>query len=595
MWRYEREQVHDSVAAVLAGLILFATPVAAQMGPVQHSGYLEYNYRLSQADQVPRSTSHNGTWRMQARTWFWRPYILRMFGDLGLTQTNGGTSRDSESSTLVTGGLNALAFSRSRFPLRLYFEQRDSRSESGPIDSDLSSRNWGFAQQLSTNKVGNYILEYRNSDVESLYIDGIRDLRKTNLELWSLTASANSGRNQVDFTGNLRDLERNTTLRAEDRLTLNLRHRFRHSSRFYIEDTTFFSDDSISYDSLDRTRQLFQFNGRSQWVPQTKRPLRVTGSMVVRSIESGSNGFESSMSSASLLGSAVYQATRRLNVAVNVALVNSMPEDGPDSSSVLQRVRTTYRSDFIDLGDFRYDWGGTAEIGNRRQRSHGEDAVQDGLLSLYHGISRNGFIGVGRQLSLSFTQRASTRADTLDRREHSLNHTLAASLNQQKGRSSNYIRLSATDRRATGTRENTFQLVTLQAASRMQVTRKRSFSGSVNVQYSSNSSESEDQERMAGSAVSYGANLSYNERDLFGVRNLDFLSELRLLSSEFRNDDMFDEATLVLDERDTNFWRNRLMYRVGLLQLQLTLNTSELNGTRSSTIYLNIRRYYGDA
>jgi hypothetical protein len=533
---------------------------------------------------------------MQARTWFWRPYILRLFGDLGLTQTNGGgSSRDSVNSTLVTGGLTALAFSRSRFPLRFYFEQRDSRSESGPIDSDLSSRNWGFAQQLSTNNVGSYILEYRNSDVESLYIDGIRDLRKTNLELWSFTASGHSGRNQLDFTGSLRDLERNSALRAEDRLTLNFRHRFRPGPRFYIEDTTFFSDDSISYDSLDRTRQLFQFNGRSQWLPQTRRPLRITASMILRAIESGSNGFESSMSSASLISSAVYQATQRLNIAGNVALVNSMPEDGPDSSSVLQRIRATYRGDIVDLGDYRYDWGGTAEIGNRRQRTHGEDTVQDGLMSLYHGISRSGFIGVGRQLSLSFTQRASTRADTLDRREHSLNHTLAASLNQQKGRSSNYIRLSATDRRATGTRENTFQLVTLQAASRMQVTRKRSWSGSVNVQYSSNSRESEDLERMAGSAVSYGANFSYNERDLFGVRNLDFLSELRLLSSEFRNDDMFDEATLVLDDRDTNFWRNRLMYRVGLLQFQLTVNTSELNGTRNSTIFLNIRRYYGDA
>ena len=340
---------------------------------------------------------------------------------------------------------------------------------------------------------------------------------------------------------------------------------------------------------------MFQFNGRSNWQPRTKRPLTVTGRMTLRAIESGTDGFESNISSASLIGTAIYQATTRLTLSGNLAVVNSMPEEGADSSSVLQRARASYRGDIIELGRYRYDWGGTLEAGNSRQRSHGEDSVQDGFASLYHGLSRAAQLGAGRQLNFSITQRVSSRADSLDRNEDSLSHTLSASLNRLRGRTSSYVRLSATDRRSTGTRESTFQLVSLQAASRMQVSRKRSLNGGLHVQYSSNSRTDEEDQSMAGSAVSYGANLSYNERDIFSVRNLDFLSELRWFSSEFRNDDMFDRATEILDQRESNFWRNSLYYRVGLLQLQLNANIRESNGSRHHTIYFIVRRYYGEA
>ena len=133
----------------------------------------------------------------------------------------------------------------------------------------------------------------------------------------------------------------------------------------------------------------------------------------------------------------------------------------------------------------------------------------------------------------------------------------------------------------------------MQASSRTQVSRKRSWNGGISLQYSSNSGELENGESTAGSSVSYSVSLSYNERDLFNVRNLDFISELRFLSSEFRNDDMFDQATETLDERDSNYWRNRLRYRVGQLELQLNADLREVNGTQRSQVLLLIRRYYG--
>jgi hypothetical protein len=593
VWRFEREHVCLLGAATLVGLTLFAGPAAAQMGSIQHFGYLEYQYRQTQGDDIPSFSTQLGTWRAHASTWFWRPYILQLDGDLGLTRTTDASADVTQKGSVITGGLFAQAFARSRFPLRVHFEQRDSRVDGGAVDRDLTRRTWGFNQQLSTVSLGRYGLDYRSVDVDELFVDGVRDKRKTASDQLQLTTAHSLGRNQFDFLGIQRDLSRETLMRAEDRLTLSLRHRFRGSPRFYIEDTTFFSDEQLEFDHSSRTRQLLQFNGRSQWQAQTKRPLRVTGRMVLRSVETGSGDFEATTSSASLSGTALYQATNQLTLSGNVAVVSAMPEEGSESSSVLQRLRAAYRGDIVDLGSFRYDWGASTEVGNRRQRSHGKDTVQDANVAFYHGISRATMFGAGRQFNISANQSVSARGDSLDLREQSLSHSLSASLNRQMGRNAAYLRLSATDRRTTGFRENTFQLVTLQASSRMQVSRKRSWNGGIGLQYSSNTNELEDGLSTSGSSVSYSANLSYNERDLFNVPNLEFMSELRFLSSEFRNDDIFDQATETLDERDSNFWRNRLRYRVGQLELQLNADVREVNGTGRSQVLLLIRRYYG--
>jgi hypothetical protein len=158
---------------------------------------------------------------------------------------------------------------------------------------------------------------------------------------------------------------------------------------------------------------------------------------------------------------------------------------------------------------------------------------------------------------------------------------------------SNYLRLSASDRRANGDRDGTFQLVTLQGSVRMQVSRKRSWNGGITLQYNSNSTTMWDEEERDDSSYTYSANLSYMEFDLFKVRRLNFLSELRLLSSDFRSDDLLDQGIGVDPDRDDKSWRNRLDYRVGRLELQLLADVREINNRWMSQVFFTVRRYYG--
>jgi hypothetical protein len=382
-------------------------------------------------------------------------------------------------------------------------------------------------------------------------------------------------------------------MQFEDRNTISLRHRFRTSPRFFVEDTTFFSDEQIALDGRDTVRRFLQFNGMSTWRPKTRRSLLVIGRAIARGTDSGPVGLEKSSSNAVLTGSVNYQLTPRVTIAGNAGATVSDTEEMPDESTVYQRLRGTYRSDAIGLGSMQYSWDGSVEVGNRRERNGGDDTTQDIGGTIGHGLSQSMAWPSGRQLQVSFSQQLAALADTQDRRAQSLVNSVFLTLSRQNGRVSNYARLSASDRRAFGDKEDSFQLVTLQLSTRMQVNRRRSLNGGLTLQYNTNSMKLLNSDEQENSSSTYSANLTYIERDLFKVPRLNFLSELRLLSSDFRSNDILDQGIETDPDRDDKSWRNRLDYRVGKLELQLLADVREINNSWMSQVLFTVRRYYG--
>jgi hypothetical protein len=97
---------------------------------------------------------------------------------------------------------------------------------------------------------------------------------------------------------------------------------------------------------------------------------------------------------------------------------------------------------------------------------------------------------------------------------------------------------------------------------------------------------------MQRESASYSADLSYRHANLFSVPLLNFTSELRLLSEDFIVDDPLD-AALDETERVDTMWRNRLSYRIGLLEFDLHATFREVNDSLSTRVFLKVRRYYG--
>jgi hypothetical protein len=164
---------------------------------------------------------------------------------------------------------------------------------------------------------------------------------------------------------------------------------------------------------------------------------------------------------------------------------------------------------------------------------------------------------------------------------------------KSQGRSSSYLRLSASDRRTYGDREDVFQLLTFQASSQMRFSRTRSLNGGFSVQYNKSESSTVMNDEMDNSAFTYSVDLTFRQMDLFNVERLNFLSELRLLSRELRRDDIFDEEVGVDAERSDQVWRNELDYTVGKLELRLLADVREIDNRWMSQIFFRVRRYYG--
>ena len=294
-----------------------------------------------------------------------------------------------------------------------------------------------------------------------------------------------------------------------------------------------------------------------------------------------------------MTGAANYQWTPNVTISGNVGVTTMDPDGQSDESSVFQRLRTTYRSDPINAIAMQYLWGSSLEVGNQRKRNGGDDTVQNGVAEFNHGLSKTAVLSSGSQLQFSISQQVAARVDTQDRRDQSLVHSAFVTWSKRKGRSSSYVRLSASDRRTHGDREDVFQLVTFQASSQMRFSRTRSLNGGFSVQYNNSVADMVMAEDMDNSAYTYSVDLTYIERDLFKVERLNFLSELRLLSRELRRSDIFEDEIGVDAERSDQVWRNELDYTIGKLEFRLLADIREIDNRWMSQVFLRIRRFYG--
>ncbi len=582
-----------------AAALLSSVVAVAEMAPIDHDGYLEYRYRLTRNELGLGSDQHLATWRARASTFVWQPYILTLDGNVGLTRSRNQDSRNQNDGTIVTGAIAANAFARSTFPLRLYFESRDSRVDGDVFDSDFTTRNWGFLQQLASRRNGGRIaLEYRASDTDEITVNGRTEKRNFGSELWQLTGNRAFGRNDFRLLTSLRKLERDAPLQTRDRTLLSLRHQFRGGLRFNIDDTLFYSDERLNLHGSEQLRRFLQFNGYSNWRPDTAKPLLVIGRLVAQGVESG-NGTTRSSHNYLMSGTATYQYSPQVTFSGSAGFNGSGGDSTDSRTGTFQRLRGTYRSRPLGLGSMLYNWGGTLDLGNRRDSNGVVETVQSVGAGLDHGLSRVATLGAGRQLQFSLTQSLAAFSDTQDRQEQSLVHTAYATYSRQRGRSTGYLRLSLSDRRLYGDRRDEFRLASLQASSRMQLSRTRSLNGGFSIQSSNSNTpmmmggDMADAPMVDRDSFTYSVNLSYADRELFGVDQLNFLSELRYLSAEFRDDDPFGREDEFDPSRSDSSWRNELTYRIGLLELRLLAEVRDINGRWNSQTFFSVRRYYG--
>jgi len=577
-------------------LLLGLPPIArAQLGPVVIDGFLEYQYRQTGGTGPIDGTGQLGTVRTNASTYLWRPWILRVNASLGLTRTITENADAKQNGTLITGGLRVDFLRDSRFPFATYFESRDGRVDGDMSDVDVLTRTYGFMQQYVANRGGRFSLDYRRRTIDDLIADGARASRNSVNDTWQINARKTLGRNQLELNSVWSDISQNESQQIQERIRHTLRHRYRSGQNFSLEDTLFFSNERYSVGDFDSLRRFFQFNTISTWRPETNKPLLIVGRGLFQGTDVGSNGFDEGSKSLVATVSANYQYSDRIVIAANTGVAAVGTVQGDDSNAAFLRMRADYRSRIIDLWKSEYRWGVSTEAGNRSGRDDLADgnSVQDAVLSFDHHLAKRYQLSSGRNLEFNLSQQLTSAADTDNRDLRSATHTVYATLSNQLGQTRSYIRLTATDRRTRGDQRDIFQLVNLQASRSTQSGRYRAWSGGLTIQYGRTGRQDSGPEDSDNQTISYSANLNYRHVNLFDVPNLNFNSELELLSSDFISNEPFENELNLDRDRTDSAWRNRLYYRVGLLQIRLEVNLRAIDSFRNSMAFLSIRRYYG--
>jgi len=87
-------------------------------------------------------------------------------------------------------------------------------------------------------------------------------------------------------------------------------------------------------------------------------------------------------------------------------------------------------------------------------------------------------------------------------------------------------------------------------------------------------------------ASSISANITYTHQRIFGVPRLRFLSELRIADQAV----LEQEQALLLPDRESLSWENRLDYTIGRLLFSLSARISDLNRNQTRSLMLRVQR-----
>lgn len=580
------------VVAVLVALACGGA--SAQMGPVDAEGYVEYRYSQFNGAGLSTRNSHGVLARTNLSTFFWRPWILNTTGHLAFSQRKADARLGDEKSGEIFGGLRLNFLARSAFPLSLYYEDRD-----GSVDSDVNSRSgriktYGAIQRFTSRRLGAYSFEWRKGSIDTLYQDGFRLPQISESENWQFLARKTIGRNLFTLASRGQDVNSQIPERTNNNLRHSLRHSFRIGAGLDVTNTAFLSDEELDSEMLSTGRTYRQLNSVVSWRPMTAKRLLISGRGLIQDSEFSNTMQTTEARSASASATANYQYSDRVNLTAGFGYVVAENNGGTSTESMFQRLGANYNSVSFPLFSGAYRYLGRVSVGNQSNPHDSERGDRrDIATSLGHSFSRSLNIGAGSDWDLRLSQQVSTFHDTDSHERNALQHSIAFTNGARSGNMSRYFRFSLLDQRDFADNRRTYQLANMQYSVQGQLTRDRSWNINAMVQYGRRVQEKPVSQALDTASLSYSVTMNYRHIDFLDINNLTFTSDLRWLSEDFRTQDPFDQDFDLETERLNSSWRNRLEYRIGMLQMRTDLDLREVNDMWSLSVLFTMRRYFG--
>lgn len=576
-----------------------------EIPPIRWGGSVGYSFQHGSNDTGYTSVSHAMFSNLAASSYLYAPWFARVSGRLGITTSTttssgsgDGAEERSRSSNLVGGG-EVNMFSSSRFPFRTYYDRSDSRASATLVTNDYVSDRYGFSQSLRSEDSlsnGNFMFD-RNTINSS---DGRRD----EVTALSGTYSTTTGivQNNVNARYSL-GAQSGTGNRAA-LIGLNSSHTANISDTLNLGGIMNFSDSDIrtansagvANASRGRYLQLYTYGS---WLPEFEDlddlPLTLNGGLRYAQQETS---FDGSSFNAQTLGgtlSGIYRFSRNFSASANSAVTRITQSQGATQTLTQLGSGVNYNGDALTFGKYSYNWNTGANT--NWQSSIGTapaNTVSSGQFG--HNLSRVVMLSPGQALSLNAAQSLNVTSSQRVGNSQSLTHTLSANLGFATGeRFSGSLSSMLSDVQTSGYIEQHYRVFSLGFYGQGQLSQVSSATVNMMFNWSDQSYQTVDTFGMPVTQGSQRMTLNgsaiYTHQRFAGVRglryNLVFTADSRLRDERLYGN--VDGDTV----RARYSLTNRLEYRVGLLDLRLSLINNDVGGKKNALLFFQVARQIG--
>lgn len=579
--------------------------------PIRIGGKVSYEIRSDATEgQKIVQQGITSTFIARTNTYLWQPWFATLSGELGIsalryrtvnTENNpnfnsAGMASLTSKNLVTAGNLQLNLIPRSTYPFEAHFVKTDNRI-SGTLSalSGYSSMNYGFTQNF-VSPLGRGLVGLDRSEQTST--NG-GESRQDNLRL-SL-AKALTPHQDLQVNGSLSDNTLKTTGERAMQTNLSLQHKFSPAPEFNVDSAANLSRSGYRLEQGNNDTDLLQMSSFGFWRPKDGA-LMVTGGVRLLTLansssntltDDSSNGPRMHNANANVGINYDYSSTVRMSASANVNTTSGFGQRAMESS---QSFGATYQPESKKLGEYSYSWSAGASFTNTNSSGDSQQQGRPLTLQLSQNLGRSLQLGSGSTMSVSGSQSLSSMVGNRGGPTQQLTHSGSLSWNRSLQQGSAYMSVSASDSRAMGDRNESFQMVNLQASSSMPTGRFTDWSGNLTIQavnqHSSMQFFSQDQSLLRtarrGVVTTSTGSISYQNQRLFGVRRLRFMSDLRLNS----------EALLPIlggpQDQETAAWENNLDYSIGRTQFRMSARLAKSGGKNNKSIMFTVTRGLGD-
>ena len=579
-------------------VLLFTDGAHADRKQFSWWGELGYDFLSNRFESADDRLEHSGLLRLNGAGFLHEPWLATVEGGVGMYLRRTDTDNSDTSTDNLFGNGIVRMFPQSRFPLDLFVEKTDSRTDTDLTGLVIDRTRYGINQSYISGTGSTLNLGYEHSDTTNITTTAANDeeLREDVSDLYRAAFVKAFGAHSIAFDANANKVDITNSVDFNNTTFATLRHAYSPSPAFSSEDMLTYNKNDVATATSKFESDVIQLNSFGFWRPRTRRPLRVNGTIRAVTRASETLTAESETQTANGTLGATYEWSPRWVFNANAGLSGSEAEN-QKTTTHFQAVSAIFTSPVYRPLELDASWFGQLDL---RNTDDDDNSVQEAGGQIGYNLDKSIVAENRHYYSMRFSQSVNSITDTNDFSSMSLFSTASLSWNRRGTRSNGMARFSVSDNRTVASGPNSddiegeFQLINLQASLDNRLSSTSSIRANATLQVTRNYKpnipgliEGSNGDWTPTSTV----DVSYYKLGLFQVPNLSFHSIFRHVSNSYAP--LVGEPT-GREQRDDNQWENRLEYAVGRLSLRAISRLSDTQGEKQSYLLFQVRRLFGE-